>query len=164
MEDLLVRPATEEDADSIAAILTEATALKVSLGDYSWDEGVWSAEEVKGMMKAEQMFVALLGGVAVGCFSLTWQDTEKWGTRPDDAGYLHKLALTSNVRGQGLGPKLVDLAASEVERQGRQYLRLDCDQANPNLCHYYEKQGFDKVGTAEQKPNGYVPVLYERPV
>ncbi|MBQ0741131.1 GNAT family N-acetyltransferase, partial [Aquimarina celericrescens] len=51
--------------------------------------------------------------------------------------------------GQDLGKKILQQIAQHVQTEDCKYLRLDADSKNPKLCSYYEKQGFQKVGTKE---------------
>lgn len=78
--------------------------------------------------------------------ALEWDDPPIWGSRPPDAGYVHRLAVRREWAGRQVGRRLVDWAEREIARRGRRWLRLDTIAANPVLCRYYEALGFRRVG------------------
>jgi ribosomal protein S18 acetylase RimI-like enzyme len=112
-------------------------------------------------------FITKQGGVIVATVSLGWEDVRNWGIKPSDAGYMHQLAVKGGHRGKNLGGQIINWLADKVAQEGRQFLRLDCDTNNAELCAYYEDQGFTKVGTQSRPDNElgeYKMALYERSV
>jgi ribosomal protein S18 acetylase RimI-like enzyme len=99
-------------------------------------------------------------GVPAGTLSLSWQDDEYWGPQAPNAGYVHGLSIRDGFRGLGLGVYAINWCADVVRANGRQRLRLDCEQTNTSLCGYYESIGFMRVGT-KPFPSGYCASLYE---
>jgi hypothetical protein len=86
---------------------------------------------------------------------------------PDDGqgGYLHRMAAHPDAAGRG---QFADVAGDLTARQGRHWLRLDCDRDNQRLPAYYEAQGFRHVrdvdGLPRQTRQGTRPdSLYQRP-
>ena len=84
-------------------------------------------------------------GVIVGTLTLTWADPHVWGEQPDDAGYVHGLAIRRDAAGQGIGAAMLAWAGRAVAAAGRPYLRLDCMATNARLRAYYERAGFTQV-------------------
>jgi ribosomal protein S18 acetylase RimI-like enzyme len=77
---------------------------------------------------------------------LQWSDEEVWGEVPDDAGYVHGLAIRRGEAGKGLGRRLPSWAEDRAARTGRRCLRLDCAASNRALNAYYERAGFRPRG------------------
>lgn len=165
MDKLSVNPAKQEEAPLIADILTEATKYKVELGDQAWGNEGWTAQEVTDYMKESTAYIVKKDGEVIGTVFMQWDDQLNWGEQPPVAGYMHRLAIKDDFRGQGIGQLIIDWCEDQVGKQDRTLLRLDCDARNAELCGYYESLGFKKVGQNEVLEYGdYVAALYERPV
>ncbi len=108
------------------------------------------------------MYLALLAGQAVGTFALQWADEETWGSLPDDAGYVHGLAVRRDFAGRGLGRELLRWKENRVSLSGRKYLRLDCTAENEALNAYYRRAGFTYRGCVTVR--GLEISLYEKRV
>ena len=159
-----LRPATKADIPVIRDILTDGTHTKQAYDDDAWGTDDWTNDEVVERMAVKTFYLICQSDDIIGTFSLQWEDEGNWGPMPPDAGYLHSLAIKDDFHGQNIGVKAIDLAAQEVAKKGRKFLRLDCPAANKSLCAYYENQGFTKVAERliPQYGHGYVAALYER--
>jgi GNAT superfamily N-acetyltransferase len=101
-------------------------------------------------------------GRSVGAFRLAWSDPEVWPNDDGDAGYVHGLIIRNDVRGQGVGARMLAWAAELIRAKTRRWLRLDCDASNPKLCRYYEGQGFVPRGVLPQRY--HLAARYEKSV
>lgn len=168
MDKLSFQPASEADIPVITDVLTDATQYKLKHADSSWGTEGWFQHEIQERMDDGNLFYLVkLNDEVVGTASLSWQDERNWGKQPDNAGYLHQLAVKDGYHGQNLGSQIIDRLGAEVLSNGRQFLRLDCNAQNAELCAYYEKLGFEQVGTNTRPDNElgtYQSALYERPV
>jgi len=68
--------------------------------------------------------------------------TDKTGYRYCTVG----LALTSSVRGMGIGTELMRVLEQESRRLGAKRLHLTVWSANPAALHVYEKVGYRECG------------------
>lgn len=85
----------------------------------------------------------------VGTVTLARPDPDFW-TPADDldsAVYVAKLISTRRAAGSRLGGRIIDWAGSIARRQGRRWVRLDCDRANIRLQDYYLRESFAHVRT-----------------
>ena len=80
-----------------------------------------------------------------GTITLQWSDRIFWGEIPQDAGYVHKLAVRRAHAGREFGLQLLRWAEKQASIAGKQYLRLNCLSSDRALCVYYEKAGFRHV-------------------
>lgn len=163
MQTLSYSEASAEDMPVISEILKDATQRKLGYDDTVWGNEGWSDEEIQDSMDESTMYIVHSGEQVVGTVSLQWEDARSWGEQPPIAGYLHRLAIKDAYKGQGLGDAVVDWAAQQTLGKDRHLLRLDCEEGNTQLCAYYEKLGFVKVGTKPIPEYGdYVAALYEK--
>ena len=159
---LEVREASTVDLDAIMSMLEEAARWMVRRGIEGWTPGALSRTRIAELIEAGEMYLAVLEGQPVGTFALQWEDRETWGQVPDDACYVHGLAIRREFAGMGLGRGILRRAEQMVVRAGRQYLRLDCVADNEALNHYYRRAGFGYRGRVVVR--GLAVSLYEKRV
>ena len=147
-----VRAAGPQDVELVARMLDEA--------------GEWPRpfprEELDERIERGELFVVDLDGEPAATFTLLWDDPSFWGERPQDAAYLHKLAVRPRFRGRGIGARVVEWAERRAAEAGRAYLRLDCRRDDPRIRGYYERLGFEHRGDVD--PPRFPAALYERPI
>lgn len=160
----MVLTASAGQSDLVLELLRSASGGRRGAGN------VWGSEfpDVLRDLPEGLVYLAWADDRAVGAFVLRWSDELLWGPDDGQGGYLHRLATHPDVAGQGIGRRLVDTAGELTARQGRRWLRLDCDQGNQPLRAYYEAQGFRHVrdvgGLARQtRPGHRAGSLYQRP-
>jgi GNAT superfamily N-acetyltransferase len=159
---LRVRGARAEDLDAVLYILEDAARWMVERGIEGWTPGSFSRRRIADLVGLGEMYLAVLAGESVGTFALQWSDEETWGTVPDDAGYVHGLAVRRDLAGIGVGRQLLGWIEDRVYLAGREYLRLDCVAGNEALNRYYRRAGFAHKGRAVVR--GLEVSLYERRV
>ena len=157
-----VRKARTADLDAVLSVLEDAARWMVSQGTEGWTPDSFSRRRIAEIIGCGEMYLALLAGEAIGTFALQWSDEETWGMMPDNAGYVHGLAVRRDFAGRGLGRELLDWTENRVSLSGRQYLRLDCTAENDALNAYYRRAGFDYRGRATVR--GLEVSLYEKRV
>src|SRR5262249_7385936 len=138
-------------------ILEEAARWLLSRGVNQWPATV-GRDRIAAQAERRQFYLAWDGPDAVGTFSLQPADVEMWGKQPDDALYLHSLAVRGSHR--GLRRQRLSGAAQEAPRRRKRYLRLDCDAANPALRLYYEGAGY--AYRYDVRGTGWTVSLYEK--
>src|SRR5262249_22188592 len=119
-------------------------------------------EEIADAIERGEVYVAEVGGDVVATVTLLWDDELHWGERPPDAAYGHKLAVSRARAGQQIRRAIVEWADEPAAANGRSFLRLDCQRANPGIRNYYDELGFEH--RADDVINGRDLSLYERPV
>jgi len=102
-----------------------------------------------GIANQEYHFIKNADQQVIGMVRILMEDLMYWGEQDEKAKYVHSLVVKEEFNGQGLGKKILQQIAQHVQTEDCKYLRLDADSKNPKLCSYYEKQGFQKVGTKE---------------
>ena len=159
MSELDVRRAGPEDVDEIVAVLSEAARWLLARGIRQWPDP-FPRERVERLVGRGDFYLASLDGEPAATLALLWSDPAFWGEQPEDAGYVHALAVKRTHAGRGLGARLLDWAEAQVVARGRTYLRLDCLAENDALRRFYEAQGFEPRG--EVAVDDLVALRFER--
>jgi protein-tyrosine phosphatase len=162
---LLIRQVEAHDATTVAAVLTAAAQWLEDGGKWNdWPIPYPVAALIAPIADGEVYLVNKpIDNAPVATVTLKWSDERYWGPRPADAGYLHRLAVTPQMMGLGVGAAIVSWAISEIRVRNRTFLRLDCPRQNAQLRRYYEAKGFGHVGDYIS-PSGYKAALYEHAV
>ncbi len=102
---------------------------------------------VKEGIQNKEFFYIYYKGVNVGMVRILDEDLPYWGAQTEKAKYVHSLVVTEEFNGKGIGNAALQAIGVMAKKDNCTYLRLDADSKNPNLCTYYERLGFKKVGT-----------------
>lgn len=157
-----IRRARPEDAEALRGLYIEAAKwIREARGFNQWREETFAGAYIEQFIGSRDVFAAVLDGKPVGCFSVEWEDEEIWGEQfHRNAGYVHRLVVSREHRGQAIGGKMLDWAAEYIGSQGKSWLRLDCMADNPPLNRYYERQGMSFKGRFDA--GAWSANLYER--
>lgn len=114
----------------------------------------------EGIQNNEFLFIQTLNGENIGMIRIMDEDFLYWGKQKEKAKYIHSLIVTNRYNGKGIGTKVIQKIENDAKEDNCRFLRLDADSKNPKLCSYYERLGFEKVGTKELPLSTYN--LYEK--
>lgn len=165
MMDIIIRQALPADLETVLDILEEGAQWLASRGINQWPPGSFRVEHhqmIVDRLNQGEVFLAEQNGEAVGTFGLQWSDKPTWGDMPDDAGYIHSLAVRRAFAGVNLGRQLLLWSENMAASMGKCYLRLDCMASNAVLRSYYEQAGFAHRGDVEDE--GWKASLYEKQI
>lgn len=93
------------------------------------------------------IFMAIAGNLPVGCCALL--------PMAGDAFELAKMAVREDLRGHGIGRKLLDYAIAFARRIGASRLYLETNRTLVNAIHLYESVGFEPVSPDQVIPSPY---------
>jgi len=156
-----IRPCQAGDVATVAGLLDEATIWVGERGFEQWPLP-FPHDEVAAAIARGEVYLAEIDREPVATVTLLWDDRTYWGGRPQDAAYVHKLAVSRACAGQRIGSAIVEWADGTARARGRDFLRLDCLADNPGIRTYYERMGFEHRG--DLVVNGKNMSLYERHV
>lgn len=151
--------ARPDQIEIVAEILEDAARVQREHGFPGWPVP-FPRQRLRDRFAGGQLFLALIDGAAQGTFSLQPSDPLFWGQQPDDALYLHGLAIRRTASGQGIGRAMLAWAERHTTAQGRRFLRLDTLAGDRGLCRYYEQAGYTDRGTIAVP--GFLARLYEK--
>ena len=94
-----------------------------------------------------QVFVALAGGTTIGCCALI-----KIGPAEFEVA---KMAVAENLRGRGIGRRLLEYVVAQARALGAQRLYLETNHKLGNAIHLYESVGFRHLPPERITPSPY---------
>lgn len=111
------------------------------------DREVLNDPEHSILRKGGHIFLAYAGGEAVGCVALIPMD--------DGVYELSKMAVSPQLRGAGIGRKLIEYTIARAKAMGAKSLFLGCSTKLKNAVHLYETVGFRHVAPEKLPPMAY---------
>lgn len=154
-----VQPETETE---LTRVLQAAARALERRGEPLWPLGTLEPAALRAAYPGAESYVAVQGEAVAGMMLLEadplfWPDV-----RPGESLFLHKLAVVPAVQGLGVASALLEFAEAKARALGKRSLRLDCAAERPELCAFYKRRGFRRVG--ERTVDGFDAALYERDV
>ena len=157
-----IRARSEEQLGDFVELLEEAGAWLWERGIAQWPPGSSRAQLPLLRAMLQEGVLVLAGGderPAGGCI-VTTTPTAEWEDHEHRAATLHKLVVTREFAGRGLGGRLVAWAESWAREHDRLLLRLDCWDGNRFLRKFYRDLGFEELQVVES--HGAPVRLFER--
>lgn len=132
MDNLALRPATDEDVSALTRLLREAFAEQSALSPPSGALTETDAK-VRGVMETAGVFVAMAGEEVAGCVFHAVEGR---------ALYLFRLAVRPAYRRRGIAAALLDECERLARELGLPRTRLSVRLSLPRQQAYYERHGY----------------------
>ena len=136
---------TQGDTSLAIEIMREAAAWLIEMGKPLWRLEDLTEQKILAGISKDDVYVGWVAGEAAAAMILQWSDLFFWPQAKDDSGFIHKLVVRRRFADMDVSRQMVAWAKQEVQRRGREYLRLDCAADRPKLCSFYESLGFQLV-------------------
>lgn len=114
-----------------------------------------------GFSKNEFYFVYNENQEHVGMFRYLAEDKIYWERQNSQARYVHSLVVKKEFSGQNLGEQILNQIEAKIISENASIFRLDCNSANPWLCNFYTRLGFNQIGVFHKNENSSFN-LYEK--
>ena len=141
--ELLIRTFEARDADAFRS-LNEAWIEKY-FGIEEQDRLTLNHPVEKIIAPGGQIYMAFLDGEAVGCCALVMMD--------DGVYEIAKMAVKEDLRGKGVGRKVLEHTIAQARALGARKLYLETNSRLKNAIHLYEAVGFKHIAPV---PSPYV--------
>lgn len=149
----MIRKATKIDIIKIMEIITAIVREMKSYNNTQWDETYpqainFSKDIEEGNLYVDELENEIRGFVCVNYIEpieynyIVWQSSEK-------AMIVHRMAVNSNFRNQGVGISLLKFSEELALKNGVSYLKTDTYSINDKMNSLFKKFGFKLVGEME---------------
>ena len=139
-----IRQATPRDIEVVSDILKEAARWLEQAGAPLWQQEELEPASIGADVRAGLFFLAEHSGKAAGTVKFQLEDPLFWpDVPPQEAAYIHRLAVRRAYAGTGLSATLLRWAVERAQALRLRYLRLDCVASRPRLRAVYERLGFE---------------------
>ena len=130
-----MRLATEAELQEIMAIMDSARAFQRSLGFSQWEDGYPDTDVIRHDISTHNAYAFFDGETVAGYAFLPIGDnsydqlTDTW-KHPGGYGVIHRLAISPDMRGKGLGAKIFSLIETNFISRGVNIIRVDTGTEN----------------------------------
>ena len=129
----------------------EATAWQKARGLEGWTSP-FDDDWMLPRIDRGELYLVDMDGEPVSALRILYEDRAFWGEREvGDSIYLHTFAVRRSKAGLGIGNAVIEMVVSMGRKRGLAKVRLDCFLANTRLISFYERNGFNSVGTTMLK-------------
>ncbi len=113
-------------------------------------------------IKENRQWKLLINGEIACIWATTLNDELIWGNKNNEPSlYIHRIATNPIFRGQNLVKNLIDWANEFGKNKNLKHIRMDTVGLNKGLISYYEKLGFEFLGTKEIENTNGLPEHYK---
>lgn len=141
-------------------MLQEAARWLEEQGRPMWRGAELHPEQLAAAVTAGEFFLAECAGEVAGIIKFQLEDHLFWPDVPaGEAAFIHRLAVRRKFAGGGVSTALLQWATTRARKQGRKFLRLDCEASRLRLRALYERFGFRHH--SERQVGPYFVARYE---
>ncbi len=82
----------------------------------------------------------------IGYYKINYAEAQ---TEPDypESAEIERIYVSTDQKGRGVGRKMIQHAKAQAQAKGLDYLWLGVWEKNPEALSFYEKMGFEEIGT-----------------
>jgi Acetyltransferase (GNAT) family. len=156
IDQINVVQSTEEDTPAIMDLLVQTAQWLNSKGSTQWGALLRGEDHHNTVESARRGDVYLFkdGRTLAGIVTLlrrpsAW-DINLWGEEGHErAVYLHRLAINREYGGRKLGYAMLQWVHTSIQFDGKDCIRLDCNDSIPQLNQFYRSAGYTYIGHAD---------------
>ena len=168
---MVFRKTEEKDCPQVIALYQQAQSYFKEAGIDQWQNGYPNAETLAEDMAGGESYVLVdkeTGEVLGTCFVSfekepdydviyegSWQETKPYGV-------VHRVAVVSNRKGQGLAGQMIEHAAAMCLERGITSMRMDTHEDNRSMQRMLVKNGFVYRGIIYLGRDGAKRIAFEK--
>lgn len=150
---MIIRRTEEKDIDSIMCIIRQAQEYMRSQGINQWQNGYPNKEVFASDIADGISYVAEDGENIIGTFAFGIMEEptykrvyEGQWKLSGEYGVIHRVAVDNNIKGNGLGGKIVEYVRQRCAEQDIKSIRIDTHRDNISMQRMLSKNGFERIG------------------
>ncbi|WP_411676259.1 GNAT family N-acetyltransferase [Caproicibacter sp.] len=151
-EDLKIRLAEQADFSEILSLYAGAMRKMREEGIDQWDEFYPHETDLLQDVERGEMLLLTMDGKPVSAAVLNAEQSPEYEAvewhigRVDPPGVIHRLCVSAQGQGKGLGRQTLKAAEHWARELGYRYIRLDTFTKNPQAIKLYESAGYQRAG------------------
>jgi ribosomal protein S18 acetylase RimI-like enzyme len=153
MDNYILTNAIKQDVDKIYELIKKRIKWMDDNNIHQWNKTDYLATYPKKYFE-EKMAIGQLytmksapSGKVVGAVVLLEED-KRWNADGSKSYYIHN--LVSNTEISGIGREIICLCEKMAIENGKDLIRLDCQESNSKLKDFYYRLGFKYVGYVQE--------------
>lgn len=140
-----------EDLELIFSLIKSCVEHMNKIGIDQWDDYYPNLEVIKEDIEDESLFVLKDDNNILGIITLNEKQEEEyldieWQYSEGKQLIIHRLAISPNYQGRGLGDQLMKFAEEKAKELNYSSIRLDTYTKNKKALRFYEVRDYIKRG------------------
>jgi GNAT superfamily N-acetyltransferase len=159
---LAIARGTLDDVPETDALIRATAEWLINKGEPLWGPNETSLDELRRVARIGELIVGRVASELATCMFLHNEDRLFWPLAAlGEALYIHRLAVARKFAGRGYAHAMLDWAADEARRQGRLFLRLDCEP-RAKLLALYRNAGYRRIDSEPIQVREHFVVRHEK--
>ena len=168
---MIFRKTEDKDCTQVISLYQQAQAYFKEAAIDQWQNGYPNAETLSEDMAGGESYVLVdeeTQEVLGTCFVSFRKEPDydviyegNW-QYPEPYGVVHRVAVTSNRKGQGLAGQMIEYAAAMCRERGIGSMRMDTHEDNHSMQRMLAKNGFEYRGIIYLGRDGAKRVAFEK--
>ncbi len=146
----MIVKAKKSDIEQIMKIMSVTVEEMKSYNNVQWDESYPQAKDYMRDIEKGDLYVTKDGEEIMGFICVDYNQPEEYRelewSSDEKCMVVHRMAINSNYRRQGIGTKLMKFAENLALEKGVKYLKTDTYSVNEKMDALFKKCGFRIVG------------------
>lgn len=139
-------PSTIQDIDTIFGFYDLAIAYQKTKFNRQWQG--FDQKLVEKEIAENRQWKIMINGEIACIFAIAFEDKSIWKNKSaDKAVYFHRIVTHPKYRGQYFVEKIVKWGVVFAKENNLDFLRMDTWGGNKSMIAYYQKCGFNFLGT-----------------
>jgi ribosomal protein S18 acetylase RimI-like enzyme len=147
---MVIRKATFEDLDGIMMLIAAVVPIMNAAGNFQWDSNYPNRQVFENDINKNQLWVADVDRAIAGVAAITTDQDPEYADVGWDINELaivtHRLAVSPQHRGLGIGSALLQQAEAEALSRRINFLRIDTNSNNKITRQLFPKLGYEFAG------------------
>lgn len=163
-----MQPARLSDLDDLLLFYKKVAQHMLDNGNPQWGTDYPNREFLQADLEGQNLYKLVdEDGTLLGAVVLNQEEVEpyrrfSWADTSDRHIVIHRLAVSPDAQGRGVGRYLMEWAESHSREVGWSSIRLDTYVGNPTALALYDKIGYRRVGVTTAYDFGWKYVFFEK--
>ena len=150
---------TTADIDTIFSLYDDAVAYQKTRFDKHWL--AFDRDMVNKEIEERRQWKIMEGNEVSCIFAIAYDDPFIWKEKNADPSiYIHRIVTHPMYHGRQYTKRIVEWAKMHAAETGKDYIRMDTWGDNEALINYYQKCGFNFLGTITPTASDELPKHY----
>ncbi len=164
------RKAEISDLIGIMEVIEDARQYLKEQGIDQWQDGFPTKEVIVEDIVLRESYVFIEDNEVIGymCINLDRESSYDtiydgaWKLEGSDYATIHRNAVRSTYRGQGISLRMFFLAEQICRKNNKQSIRIDTHRDNQLMQHLATKYGYEYCGVIKLARNSFERIAYEK--
>ncbi len=146
----MITKANLNDVKQIMEIINETVKEMKSYNNTQWDETYPQDKDFIKDIESQDLYVDKKDDIITGFICVNYIEPSEYNdinwSRDDKCMIIHRMAVNSNCRNQGIGTKLMNFAEELALQNNVTYLKTDTYSINTKMNSLFNKFGYTLAG------------------